>query len=167
MRKQERRHLRRLSAAERNVRRAASELAPFEKDYKKAHAEYAKAVQKRYFYKWQGENARTNALAKLEAAEKARKKPLYEFTVSDLVYDKFAKEYQDFVRDVEKRHPDLAVSEIRKKDIKLGGDLVKEMYRTGLTVANVPVIGRVYTRLATSDADRTVRTEMAKRRLGG
>lgn len=159
--KAERSHKRRLAAATRNLKTAAKELAPAKEAYDKAYKEYNRTMNKHYFSKTKEEAERGNAKARYDRASRELMPYVEDLQVYAKVYNSFAKDYEKFVNRVHREYGNVSIEQMDTKKLSLGKDLAMSIYDTGLTIANLPIIGPKYTNAITKKAVRDARAKLS------
>lgn len=157
----ERTHKRRLAAAQNKVRKAAQDLAPEQEAYNKAYAKYQWAHKAHPLWsKVKKEVERTNTEAKLDSTARKLRPKVEELGVQTAVYKSFENDYKRFLRDLKNEYDEINISELPKKQLKIGEDLFLNVYKTGPTIANIPLIGNWYTSAVTSGTERDIRANL-------
>ena len=142
--KKMRRHL---AADKRMLKQYGKAVDDSTKDYKYAEKEYKKSLSKVGFGKKmrQAKQREINESSeRLTAAGKKLERDKSNLYRAEKIYDADAKKLTKHVDDMIKKYGSENIKSLKTKDVDYGKNYTKEIIKTGMTVANLPVIGNIY-----------------------
>ena len=113
-------------------------------EYNKAHKSYKKALSRPALSSKKKMKRIDETLERLEQAGKNKENAKKELLRAERIYDSDEKRYRDHVDKMMKEYGSENVKSISTKTIKAGKYYCKEVVRTGITVADLPLIGTMY-----------------------
>lgn len=163
-RKQGRKLTRQVAAAKRNLRETASDASADESEYRTADSAYRKAKSSFAL-------SRTKKQERVDAAEQELNRASAKAELSRAkvvrandIYDSSAKKLESHIAEMSVKYGSESVKQISKKQYKLGENYTKEMIKTWVTVADLPLVGTAYTGNFVSNIESAQREELLKRR---
>lgn len=135
---------RRVSAASKNLKMHGKGNAEDEAEYRSAQENYKKEQSRIFSF---GQKRRERIAQASEALSAVGDKVLQsrsELRRAERIYDKSADLYKKHISSMIDKYGAESVSAIKTKQVKIGDTYVKEMIKTGLTVADVPLIGKAF-----------------------
>ena len=139
---------RQTAAAKKNLKSEGERYSNERSNYDSAANRYESALKKVAFTK-------RSRLAKQEAVEEARDdlteagnrlaKVKSDFDRAERLYDKTSSKLSDHVNRMISEYGEENVKSLKVQDYDIGRHYVKEMVKTGITIANLPIIGTKYT----------------------
>lgn len=121
-----------------------------QKAYNEASDEYKKASSKIFIRKKNKDALVKEAGEKLSKAGKDLESDKANYDRANRIYDADAKKYMKHVDDMIKKYGEESVSSLKSKTINIGEVYTKDIIKTGVTVANFPLVGRYYSGRYTS-----------------
>lgn len=155
---------RRVAAAANNLKAYGKISNADEREYHEAEKAYRKA-QSRVFSFGSKRRAEIEAASRAlsEAGDKVMKSRA-ELNRAERIYDKAADKYTAHVNAMINRHGSDNVKNIKTKDVNIGEMYVKDMIKTGITLADMPLIGKAYSGSYISREEHKDRNERINRR---
>lgn len=147
-RKQRTKLKRELAADKRNVKTRGRMLDTSEKRYSKAKEDYTKTVSStmsRLNSFWNGDandDALRKADGKIQNARGRFKTNQAEYAKANAGYEAKAKEYKAHVDSMIRKYGSENIKSVSTKTYEVGKNRTKEMIKTGLTLTEIPFIGR-------------------------
>lgn len=152
-------HKRHVAADKRNLRSKNAAFKEGKRDYDEALYDYRKSVSRPYLSRKKKMERTREASDNLTKAGNRLKNTKADLLRAERVYDADAKKYADHINKMLAKYGDEEVKSIRTKTYKMGEDYTKELIRTGITVADMPVIGPMYSGRYTSKQEARDRRE--------
>lgn len=155
---------RQLAADKKNLKMRSKMSRQAADEYNSEYKKYQKELS-RPSLSSKKKRARINeATARVHEAGVAREKARSEFLRAERVYDAGAKKYMDHVDSMVKKYGAENVKSVRTKTVSLGENYAKDVIRTGITLADMPIVGTWYSgrHVAKQEyADRSERIDKA------
>lgn len=136
---------RKTAAAKRNLRESYYAAKEDEANYKEASKAYRQARSGFAV-------SRRKKQARIDDAERELNKASARAEVSRAkvkrandIYDKTAKQLEDHINEMNAKYGKDQVKQLSSKNYKLGKEYAKNMFKTGVTIADLPIIGTAYT----------------------
>lgn len=140
-----RRSLKRQLAADKNNLKFKGKMSnEATADYSKAYKKYEKALSRPSLSSKKKMKRVDAALEGLEIAGKNKEKAKKELLRADRIYESDEKRYREHVDKMMNKYGSENVKSISTKTINVGKYYCKEVVRTGITVADLPLIGTMY-----------------------
>lgn len=140
-RKSAKRHV---AAAKKNLKNQAKLAADADVEYGKAHSVYRKAVSATAFNQRKKRERIKEASEQVSEAGKSVEKSRAEYLRAKRIYDEDARVYRERVQNMMDKYGPNSVSAIKTKEVQYAKNYVEEVIKTGLTIAELPVIGSWY-----------------------
>lgn len=133
-----------------------------------AEYDYRQANKKITFSKAKKRAAIAEATKKLRDANDAHLEDQAEYLRAERHYDTVSAKYKAHVDKMIKDYGSENVKSLKTKTVSYGEQYVKNVVKTGITIANIPIIGTMYTGNLVSDLDirdkRSLLDEKARKR---
>ena len=160
--KQRRKFKRQTAAARRNVARKAYDTISANQKYEDAKREYTSA-NSAFAITSKGRKAKNERIAEarrnLDEASRSVAEARAGFKRANRFYDENAKALQDQVNKMIKEYGPDKVKQLKTKNVRYGNDYVRTVLRTGITLADIPVIGDSYIGSVVSKYENRIRDE--------
>lgn len=144
---------RHLAADKRNMKLRGRMASDAEQLYDKEYKNYRKALSTPALTKKRKMRKVDKATRELETVSKSKEEALKEFHRAKRIYEADAKKYQKHVSDMMDKYGPENVKSISTKNVKMGKRHVEEVIRTGITVADLPLVGGLYSGRTVSKKD--------------
>lgn len=154
---------RHVSAGIQNMKAKGRAADDDKSEYDQAADDYKRASSKIFISRKNKEALVKDASERLSEAGKKLEKSMADLNRAERIYDRDAAAYIKHVDDMIKKFGNERVTDVSTKTIKIGEHWVKEVIRTGLTIANAPLVGRYYTGRYTSDQEYQDRMDKINR----
>lgn len=133
------------AASARNLRMRSRMHDASEEVYNTARDAYNKELRRpSLFMRKKQERVKAASDVLRDAGERATE-TMGERNRAERIYDADVKALKDHVDGMIKKYGSDSVAEVRTRTRELGENYTKEMVRTGVTLANLPIIGQMYT----------------------
>lgn len=155
---------RHLAADKKNLKTKGRILDDYEDSYEEAQKEYQKQLSRPSLSRAKKLERIKEASDNLSVSGKDLEKHKSEFLRAERIYDADEKALKKHVDSMIKKHGSDEVKKLSYKEIELGEYYTKEVVKTGLTIADLPVVGTIYSGRYTADRefeDRTSRIDEA------
>lgn len=153
-----RQHRRHLAAGKKNLKTRGRINDEAENAYDDQYRSYEKALSRPSLSRKKKYERIQEATNKVQVAGKVLEKSRSEFLRAERVYDDDAKKYMDHVDSMVKKYGENSVKKVRTKTMSLGENWSKEVIKTGMTIADVPVVGTWYAGRYVADKEYTDRS---------
>lgn len=152
-RKTERKLRRRMAAGKKNMKLRGEMSNESEDHYDNAYREYSKALKTPSFSRRKKMERINEATEKVKQAAVLKEKTKSELLRAERIYDSDEKAYRKHIEDMISKYKPEKVKDIPTKTVELGEHYTKEVVKTGITIADLPLIGTLYTGRYISDRD--------------
>ena len=159
---------RNVAAGKKNMKMRGKLANENESVYKEANRQYTKALSKPSFSKKKKLDRITEASDNLREASKAAEKTRGDLNRAERIYDADAAKYREHINKMTNKYSSKKIKQISTKQVDLGDHWTKEVIKTGITLADLPVIGTSYSgkynaRQEQKDRDRILNANANKR----
>lgn len=140
--KKMRRHL---AADKKMMKQYGESVGESESQYRDAEKQYKKSISKISFNRQKRQEAIEEASSHLSKAGKQLEKDRADMLRAERIYDKDAEKLIAHVDDMLNKYGKENIKSLKTKNINLGEYYTKEVIKTGVTVADLPFVGNLYT----------------------
>lgn len=155
---------RHLAADKKNLKTKGRMSNDSEELYERAHKDYQRQLSRPSISRKKKLDRISEASNNLSSAGKVVEKHKSELLRAERIYDADEKAYKKHVDNMVKKHGADKVKSISHDKISLGDYYTKEVVKTGITIADLPVVGSLYSGRYTANRefeDRTSRIDEA------
>lgn len=136
---------RQTAAAKKNLKSAGKRYSSDIEDYDSVSDDYRRALSKSSFSRKKKDAAVREAGDNLTKAGDKLARSKSDLDRAERLYDNAEKQLKKHVDGMVKKYGKTEVKSIKVKDYDVGSHYVKEMVKTGITLADIPLIGTSYT----------------------
>lgn len=154
--------LKRHVAASKNYLKTRSDLhKPSEDLYTKAEKKLNKELTRPSLSRKKKNERIKEATDELRTAGESRDKTLSELSRAERIYKESAEAYISHITNMINKYSDINIKDVSYQNVKYGKDVVDKVIKTGITVADVPIIGSYYTGkyISTKDSEDRRKTQ--------
>ena len=140
-RKSAKRHV---AAAKKNLKTQAKLASEADAQYDQVYSNYRKTVSTPAFSQKKKRERIKLASEEVGEAGKAKESARAEYLRAKRIYEEDVNTYRERIQTMMDKYGPQSVSALRTKNVKYARNYVEEVIRTGITVADLPVIGTWY-----------------------
>ena len=155
---------RHVAADKKNLKARGEAMNEVTKNYNDAQEQMRKASSKVFISKKKRQELVDEAAANLTKAGEELEKRRADLNRAELIYNKDAEALFKHVDDMTKKYGSENVKSLDTKKVKLGEYYSIDAIKTGVTVADIPLVGRWYSGNYTSKQEYQDRLDTIKRR---